>query len=77
MTAEPSVSKAPDTAVFADGKKTKATGIVINRNGDTFTIRDSHGEETSVVITDQTKIRLVRIGFVLTDLPMQLRSGAV
>src|SRR5436190_24122205 len=67
LTVEPSVSKAPDTSVIADGKKAKATGIVINRNGDTFTIRDSRGEETSVVITDKTKIRVVRKGFFRAD----------
>jgi outer membrane protein OmpA-like peptidoglycan-associated protein len=67
LTVEPSVSKAPDTTVIADGKKAKATGIVINRNGDTFTIRDSRGEETTVVITDKTKIRLVRKGFFRAD----------
>ena len=32
LTVEPSVSKAPDTIVIANGKKAKATGIVINRN---------------------------------------------
>ena len=67
LTAEPSGSKAPDTTVNADGNKAKATGIVINRNGDTFTIRDSRGEETTVVITDKTKIRLVRKGFLRAD----------
>jgi OOP family OmpA-OmpF porin len=67
FTAEPSVSKAPDTSVIVDGKKAKATGIVINRNGDTFTLRDSRGEETTVVVTDKTKIRLVRKGFFRAD----------
>jgi outer membrane protein OmpA-like peptidoglycan-associated protein len=67
LTVEPRVSKAPDTTVIAYGAKTKATGIVINRNGDTFTIRDSRGEETTVVITDKTKIRLVRKGFFRAD----------
>jgi len=67
LTAEPSVSKAPDTTVIAGGKKAKATGIVINRKDDTFTIRDSRGEETTVVITDETKIRLVRKGFFRAD----------
>ena len=66
VTVEPSGSKAPDTTV-ADGKKTKANGIVTNRNGDTFTIRDSRGAETTVVITDKTKIRLVRKGFFRAD----------
>ena len=67
LTVEPSVSKAPDTTVIANGKKAKATGIVIKRNNDTFTIRDPRGEETTVVITDKTKITLVRKGFFRAD----------
>ncbi|HXD31504.1 MAG TPA: OmpA family protein [Pyrinomonadaceae bacterium] len=67
LTVESSVSKAPDTTVIAGGKKAKATGIVINRNGDAFTIRDSRGEETTVVTTDKTKIRLVRKGLFRAD----------
>src|SRR5438876_7566164 len=67
LTVEPSVSKAPDTSVIAGGKKAKATGIVIKRNGDTLAIRDSRGEEMTVVITDKTKIRLVRKGFFRAD----------
>jgi hypothetical protein len=46
LTVELSVSKAPDTTEIADGKKAKASGIVINRNGDTFITRDSNGTET-------------------------------
>src|ERR1700750_2613548 len=65
LTAEPSVAKAPNTT--ADGKKTKATGIVTNRDGDTFTIRDSRGAETTVVTTDKTKFRLVRKGLFRAD----------
>jgi hypothetical protein len=78
LTVEPSVSKAPDTAVIADRKKAKVTGIVINRDGDTFTIRDSRGEETTVVITDATKIRLVRKGFFRADrssISTEIRRG--
>src|SRR4051812_10047885 len=67
LTVDPSVSHAPDTTVIADGKKAKAAGIVINRNGDTFTIRDSRGAETTIVITDKTEIRLVRKGFLRAD----------
>jgi len=66
VTVEPSGSKAPDTTV-ADGKKTKANGIVTKRDGDTFTIRDSRGAETTVVITDKTNIRLVRKGVFRAD----------
>jgi len=66
LTVEPSGSKAPNT-VIAYGAKTKATGIVTNRNGDTFTIRDARGAETTVVTTDKTKFRLVRKGFFRAD----------
>jgi outer membrane protein OmpA-like peptidoglycan-associated protein len=67
LTAEPSGSKAPATTAVADGAKTKATGIVTSRNGDTFTIRDTRGAETTVVTTDKTKFRLVRKGFFRAD----------
>ena len=67
VTAEPSVAKAPDTTAIAEGKKAKATGIVTSRNGDTFTIRDSRGAETTVVVTDKTKVRLVRKGLFRAD----------
>src|SRR5215468_10412360 len=67
LTAEPSVSKAPATTAIAVGKKAKANGIVTNRNGDTFTIHDSRGAETTVVITNKTKFRLVRKGFFRAD----------
>ncbi len=66
VTVEPSGSKAPDTTV-ADGKKTKANGIVTKRDGDTFTIRGARGEETTVVTTDKTKFKLVRKGFFRAD----------
>src|ERR1700752_129293 len=66
LSEEPSVAKAPDAAI-AEGKKVKTTGIVLNRNGDTFTIRDARGAETTVVITDKTKFRLVRKGFFRAD----------
>jgi outer membrane protein OmpA-like peptidoglycan-associated protein len=69
LTAEPSVAKAPNTTAIAAGEKAKANGIVSNRNGNTFTIRDSRGAETTVVITDKTKIRLVRKGFFRADRP--------
>jgi outer membrane protein OmpA-like peptidoglycan-associated protein len=67
LTVEPSAPKASTTKVIAYGVKTKADGIVINRNGDTFTIRDSRGAETTVVTTDKTKFRLVRKGLFRAD----------
>ena len=67
LTVAPSAAPAPETVGIAEGKKVKVEGIVINRNGDTFTIRDSRGAETTVVITDKTKIRLVRKGLFRAD----------
>lgn len=67
LTAEPSAPKAPNTTVIGYGAKTKANGIVTKRDGDTFTIRNSGGAETSVVITDKTNFRLVRKGFLRAD----------
>jgi len=66
LTVEPSAPKAPDT-VIAYGAKTKANGIVTKRDGDTFTIRNSGGAETTVVITDKTNFRLVRKGLFRAD----------
>jgi outer membrane protein OmpA-like peptidoglycan-associated protein/uncharacterized Zn-binding protein involved in type VI secretion len=56
-----------DTGGIAEGKKVKVEGIVINRNGDTFTIRDSNGTETVIVATDRTKLKEVRKGWFRGD----------
>jgi outer membrane protein OmpA-like peptidoglycan-associated protein/uncharacterized Zn-binding protein involved in type VI secretion len=60
LSVAPSARPAVDTVGIAEGKKVKVAGVVINRNGDTFTIRDSNGTETVIVTTDKTKVREVR-----------------
>jgi outer membrane protein OmpA-like peptidoglycan-associated protein len=67
LSVAPSALHALDTGGIAEGKKVKIEGIVTNRNGDTFTIRDSRGAETTVAITDKTKFRLVRKGLFRAD----------
>jgi len=62
-----SAGPALDTGGIAEGQKVKVAGIVINRNGDTFTIRDSNGTETVIAVTDQTKVREVRKGWFRGD----------
>ena len=67
LSVAPSTLHALDNGGIAEGKKVKVEGIVSNRNGDTITIRDSRGAETTVVITDKTNFRLVRKGFFRAD----------
>ena len=67
LTVAPSAAQAPETAGIAEGKKANVEGIVINRNGDTFTIRGSNGTETVIVVTDKTKVREVRKGLFRGD----------
>src|SRR5689334_9121446 len=61
-----------------EGQKQKIEGIVVNRNADTFTIRDSRGKETTVDFTAKTKFRLVRKGLFRADRPSdatEIRRG--
>jgi outer membrane protein OmpA-like peptidoglycan-associated protein len=67
LSVAPSALHALDTGGIAEGKKVKVAGVVINRNGDTFTIRDSNGTETVIVVTDKTKVREVRQGLFRAD----------
>ncbi len=67
LSVAPSALHALDTGGIAEGKKVKVEGIVINRNADTFTIRDSNGTETVVVVTDKTKVKEVRKGWFSGD----------
>lgn len=39
-----------------DGQKLKVQGVVSVRNGDSFKVRDPGGAETSVIMTDKTKV---------------------
>jgi outer membrane protein OmpA-like peptidoglycan-associated protein len=63
---------------ISEEQKQTIEGIVINRNADTFTIRDSRGKETTVAFTAKTKFRLVRKGLFRADRPSdatEIRHG--
>ena len=63
---------------IGEGQKQTIEGIVVNRNADTFTIRDSRGKETTVDFTAKTKFRLVRKGLFRADRPSdatEIRRG--
>src|SRR6267142_4903456 len=67
LSVAPSALHALDTGGIAEGKKVKVEGVVVNRNGDTFTIRDSSGTETVIVATEKTKAKEVRKGWFRGD----------
>jgi outer membrane protein OmpA-like peptidoglycan-associated protein len=67
LSVAPSALHALDTGGIAEGTKVKVEGIVINRDGDTFTIRASNGTETVIVATEKTKVREVRKGWFRGD----------
>src|SRR6266436_2869096 len=52
---------------IGDGQRATVEGIVIKRNSDTFTLRDSDGAETIVALTDTTTVKTVRKGFFRRD----------
>ena len=52
---------------IGDGQRATIEGIVIKRNSDTFTLRDSEGAETTVVLTDKTTVKTVRKGLFRRD----------
>lgn len=52
---------------IAEGQKANVKGIVVNRNADTFTVRDTRGMETIVRVTDKTKVKMVRKGWFHAD----------
>jgi outer membrane protein OmpA-like peptidoglycan-associated protein len=45
------------TRTVADGQKTKLKGTIVDREADTFVVRDEQGYETTVRLTDQTSVR--------------------
>ena len=67
LSVAPGELHALDTGGIAEGKKVKVEGVVITRNGDTFTIRESNGTETVIVANDKTKVREVRKGLFRGD----------
>ena len=49
-----------ESGAIAEGQKLKVKGVVINQNEQSFTVRDSQGVETVVLLTNQTEIRKKR-----------------
>jgi outer membrane protein OmpA-like peptidoglycan-associated protein len=49
-----------NTRNVPDGQKLKVTGIVIQSNAESFTLREPDGTETVVTITDTTKIKAAK-----------------
>jgi len=63
LSVEPGALHALETGGIAEGQKVKVEGIVINRNDQSFTVRDEKGTETVVVVTDKTLIKKERKGW--------------
>jgi outer membrane protein OmpA-like peptidoglycan-associated protein len=67
LSVAPSTLRALETGGIAEGQKLKIDGIVVNRNGESFTVRDAKGTETAVVVTDKTKVKKERKGLFHRD----------
>jgi len=50
-------SPAPMTRTVASGEKSKLEGTIIQRDPDTFVVRDERGYETTVVLNDRTSVK--------------------
>jgi len=48
---------AAQTRTVAAGEKGKVMGTIVERDADTFTVRDDQGYETTVVLTDRTDVK--------------------
>jgi OmpA-OmpF porin, OOP family len=67
LSVAPSTLRALETGGTAEGQKLKVEGIVINRNEQSFTVRDASGTETVVVVTAKTRIKKERKGWFQAD----------
>jgi OmpA-OmpF porin, OOP family len=67
LSVAPSALRALEIGGVAEGQKLKVEGIVINRNDESFTVRDAKGTETGVVMTAKTKITKERKGWFHSD----------
>ena len=67
LSVTPRALRAFETGGVAEGQKLKVEGIVINRNDESFTLRDARGTETVVVVTGKTKIKKERKGWFHLD----------
>jgi outer membrane protein OmpA-like peptidoglycan-associated protein len=62
-----SASDSTQIRIVSDGQQLKTEGIVVVRNTDTFSLRQSDGTETFVLLTDKTNIKTVRKGLFQRD----------
>jgi OmpA-OmpF porin, OOP family len=44
-------------AAVASGQKTKLTGVVVSRSGDSFVLQDVNGAQTTVTLNDRTSVK--------------------
>ena len=44
-------------ATVASGQKTKLTGVVVSRSGDSFVLQDANGAQTTVTLNDRTSVK--------------------
>jgi len=56
MPTQPAASAAPTRSITA-GEKMKLKGTVVDRDADTFIVRDEQGYETTVLLTDRTSVK--------------------
>ncbi|MEN6489239.1 MAG: hypothetical protein ABFD66_10255, partial [Smithella sp.] len=61
--------------IVAAGEELKIKGIILNRDGETFILRDISRTDTVVVLTDTTKIRTERKGVLRGGEPLGLLRG--
>ena len=64
LSVEPSALRALEMGGIPEGQELKIEGIVINQNEQSFTVRDAHGSETVVLVTNQTVIKKKRRGWI-------------
>jgi outer membrane protein OmpA-like peptidoglycan-associated protein len=67
LSVAPSALRALEIGGVTEGQKLKVEGIVINRNDESFTVRDAQGTELVVVMTAKTKITKERKGWFNLD----------
>src|SRR5688572_7779548 len=63
LSVAPSALWALENGGITEGQRLEIEGIVVNRNEESFTVRDAKGTETVVVATDKTKVRKERKGW--------------
>ena len=67
LSVAPSALRALEKSGVTEGQQLKIEGIVVNRNDESFTVRDAAGTETVIVVTDKTKVKKERKGLFRRD----------